>query len=388
MKKICYVVTIPMTIRAFFIPQLRYLAEHGFDVTVVCSDDGRIAKDLGSSIHFHGIEIPRGKSVVGSLRAIAQMKAFFKEKAFDLIQYSTPNAGLYASIAAKMVGCKVRNYHLMGNRFLGSNGLGRLFLKTVDKIACGLSTSIECVSRSNLELGAAEGVYPKEKATVVWNGSRGGVDVKRFDRNRRVSWRSSLRQALGYGEAEFVFGFVGRITGDKGINELLEAFFQIQGDAKLFILGGDEKDGTVDAELWQKAVESPKIQIHAPVENVERYYAMIDVLVFPSHREGFGNVVIEAAAMETPAIVSEIPGPTDAIIAEKTAICFQARNVSELVAAMRRIRRKDIRQMGIAAADYVSQAFDSDLLCEKVLERKRVLLRLDSQPEALPDESD
>ncbi len=388
MKKICYVVTIPLTIRAFFIPQLRYLAAHGFDVTVVCGDDGRIAGELGSSIHFHGIEMPRGVSVLGSLRAIARMTAFFKEQAFDLIQYSTPNAGLYASIAAKMAGCEVRSYHLMGNRFLGSKGLGRLFLKTMDRVACGLSTSIECVSRSNLELGAAEGVYPREKATVVWNGSSGGVDVKRFDRGRRESWRSALRRELGYGEADFIFGCVGRITGDKGINDLLEAFFQLQGDAKLFILGSDEKDGTVDAELWRKAVESPKVRIHAPVEDVERYYAMLDVLVFPSHREGFGNVVIEAAAMGTPAIVSDIPGPIDAILAEKTAICFPVRNVSELAAAMRRIRRKDIRQMGAAAADYVVQAFDSDLLCEKILERKRALLGIDPRPEARPDAPD
>ena len=129
MKRICYVVTIPLTIRAFFIPQLRYLAEHGFDVTVVCSDDGSIGTELGEPIHFHGIEIPRGISVIGSIRAISQLSAFFKEQAFDLIQYSTPNAALYSSIAARRAGCKVRNYHLMGNRFLGSKGLGRVLLK-------------------------------------------------------------------------------------------------------------------------------------------------------------------------------------------------------------------------------------------------------------------
>lgn len=374
MIKICYVVTIPLTIRAFFIPQLRYLADHGFDVTVVCSDDGRIADELGDSIHFYGVEIPRGISFAGSLRAISQLRAFFLEQAFDLIQYSTPNAALYAAIAAKQAGCPARNYHLMGNRFLGSKGLMRLFLKTMDKIACRLSTSIECVSRSNLEQGAAEGVYPRDKAVVVWNGSSGGVDLKKFDIRRREPWRSALRQSLGYREDDFIFGFVGRITRDKGIHELLEAFFQLGDDSKLFLIGSVEDNGTLDAKLWQKAMDSPGVQFHAPSKEVEQYYAMIDVLVLPSYREGFGNVVIEAAAMGTPAIVSDIPGPIDAVIAGETALVVPPKDVGALAGAMKRMRSCDVRKMGAAAAAFAADSFDSRVLCEKILERKQSLL--------------
>ena len=374
MKKICYVVTISSTIRAFFIPQLRYLAEHGFDVTVVCSDDGRIAEELGSTIHFYGVEMPRGLSVIGSIKAISELTSFFKEQAFDLIQYSTPNAALYASVAAKAAGCRVRNYHLMGNRFLGSKGLMRLFLKMMDKLACRLSTSIECVSRSNLELGAKEGVYPPEKATVVWNGSSGGVDLQRFDIRKRAEWRNELRQELGYGEDDFVFGFVGRITRDKGIHELLEAFFQLEDDSGLFLIGSQEDDGTLDPALWKKAENAPEVLIHAPTDEVEKYYAMIDVLILPSYREGFGNVVIEAAAMGTPAIVSEIPGPIDAVIPGETALVVAPKDVGALAAAMRRMRSNDVRKMGAAAAAFAERSFDSRVLCDKILERKQSLL--------------
>lgn len=374
MKKICYVVTIPLTIRAFFIPQLRYLAEHGFDVTVVCCDDGRIAGELGSAIHFHGVDMPRGLSVVGSLRAISQLRSFFREQAFDLIQYSTPNAALYASVAAKAAGCRVRNYHLMGNRFLGSKGLGRWFLKMMDKLACRLSTSVECVSQSNLELGAKEGVYPREKATVVWNGSSGGVDLIKFDLRRRRQWRSELRQTLGYREDDFVFGFVGRITRDKGINELLDAFFQLDNDSKLFLIGGVEDNGTLDAAMWQKAVDSPNVLIHAPSNEVEQYYAMIDVLVLPSYREGFGNVVIEAAAMGTPAIVSEIPGPIDAVIRGETALTVIPKSSQALRSAMQRIAKMDASAMGARAAAFARECYDSRIMNEKILERKYTLL--------------
>lgn len=375
MKKICYVVTIPLTIRAFFIPQLKFLSKNGFDVTVVCGDDGKIAEELGSEIHFHGIDMPRGVSFIGSLRAVAQLKAFFKEQNFDIIQYSTPNAALYASIAAKAAGCGVRNYHLMGNRFLGSKGIGKAILKLMDKTACRLSTSIECVSSSNLELGAEEGVYPKDKATVVWNGSSGGVDLKRFDISKREEWRNRLRRELGYRDDDFIFGFAGRITRDKGMNELLQAFFELNDESKLFIIGYDDS-GTLDPALWEKAVSSPRVKIHSPSGEIEKYYALFDVLVLPSYREGFGNVVIEAAAMGTPAIISGIPGPIDAVIPGRTAVTVKPGDAAGLAAAMERFQTLDVSKMGADAARFVESSFDSNVLCEKILERKKSLLNI------------
>lgn len=375
MKKICYVVTIPLTIRAFFIPQLKFLSKNGFDVTVVCGDDGKIAEELGSEIHFHGIDMPRGVSFIGSLRAVARLKAFFKEQKFDLIQYSTPNAALYASIAAKAAGCGVRNYHLMGNRFLGSKGIGKAILKLMDKTACRLSTSIECVSRSNLELGAEEGVYPKDKATVVWNGSSGGVDLKRFDISKREEWRNRLRRELGYRDDDFIFGFAGRITRDKGMNELLQAFFELNDESKLFIIGYDDS-GTLDPALWEKAVSSPRVKIHSPSGEIEKYFALFDVLVLPSYREGFGNVVIEAAAMGTPAIISGIPGPIDAVIPGRTAVTVKPGDTAGLAAAMERLQTLDVSKMGADAARFVESSFDSNVLCEKILERKKSLLNI------------
>ena len=129
MKKICYVVTIPLTIKAFFIPQLKYLANNGFEVTVICSFDEKLQQLLGDNIRYIPVEIPRGISIQGSIIAIKKLKNIFKKEQFDLIQYSTPNAALYASIAAKIVKCKVRNYHLMGFRYLGANGIGKKILK-------------------------------------------------------------------------------------------------------------------------------------------------------------------------------------------------------------------------------------------------------------------
>ena len=374
MKKICYVVTIPGTIESFFVPQLKCLSENGYSVTVVCAYSDSLQIQLGGKVIFHSIDIPRGISFAGSVKAIQELTAFFKLEQFDLIQYSTPNAAFYASIAAKAVGCKVRNYHLMGLRYLGAHGIGRMILKTLEKIACYNSTSIECVSKSNMQMGIREGLFPPDKVTVVWNGSSGGIDLERFDFAKRQQWRSEVREELGYNDSDFVYGFVGRITRDKGINELLEAYFSLHTDAKLFLIGRTEDVQTLNAELLEKARKHANIQFHDSVTDIERYFAAVDVLLLPSYREGFGNVIIEAGAMGTPAIVSDIPGPTDAIDRDKTALVVPVKDAAALAEAMKQIRSMDYIAMGQYAAQFAKEKFDSNVLCEKILERKQFLL--------------
>lgn len=374
MIKICYVVTIPLTIESFFIPQLQYLAANGFDVTVVCSNDSRLQEKLGESIRFYPIDIPRGVSIGGSIDALKALTHFFKKEKFDLIQYSTPNAAFYSSIAAKKADCKVRNYHLMGLRYLGASGMGRTILKALERIACHNSTSIECVSKSNMEMGIKEGVFPKEKVTVVWNGSTGGVNLSRFNFSKRQQWRMEVRKELGYNDSDFVYGFVGRITKDKGIEELLSAFLELKDNSKLLLVGNIEDGNHLDVELLTKAQQKSNINFHSFVSDIERYYAAIDVLVLPSYREGFGNVVIEAGAVGTPAIVTDIPGPTDTIDRDKTAIVVPAKDSAALAEAMKRIPTMNYITMGQNAAKFAKEMFDSKVLCEKILERKHVLL--------------
>lgn len=375
MKKICYVVSIPLTIRAFFIPQLKYLSRNGFDVTVVCSPDDTLAKDLGEEIRYYPIEIPRGISMKGSVDAISSLIRFFKKEKFDIMQYSTPNAALYASIAARVAGIKVRNYHLMGFRYLGAKGIGRKILKVIEIITCATSTSIECVSKSNLKLGVEEKIFPRKKATVVWNGSTGGVDLNRFDFNMREEWRKQIREENGYQDSDFIYGFVGRVTRDKGINELLAAFMRLDNGSKLFVIGDMENKDTLNQDLLNKAMKNPNIKFHESVSDIERYYAALDVLVLPSYREGFGNVIIEAGAVGTPAIVTNIPGPVDTIVREKTALIVPVKNWMALYESFKKIQKSDYVNMGRNAVKFAEMKFDSRILCEKILERKKEILR-------------
>ena len=372
--KICYVTTLSVSIKAFFVPQLKYLSENGYEVSVICSPDDSLAEILGEKIRYIPVAMPRGIDLFGSLRAIKELKRIFREESFDLIQYSTPNAAFYASIAAKSVGCAVRNYHLMGLRYLGERGIKRAILRFLEKAACKNSTHVECVSKSNLDLAEQEGLFPKGKGTVVWNGSSGGLDLVRFDVERRSEYRKEIRERLGIGEDELVFGFVGRITRDKGVNELLSAFSGIEG-ARLMMVGGVEGAEGLDKELYEASLSDERIIYTGQVSDVEKYFSAMDTLVFPSYREGFGNVVMEAAAMGTPAIISDIPGPIDAVKVGQTALSVLPKDEKALRFAMTQMADATTREsLASASADFVRSAFDERILLKHILDRKNELL--------------
>ncbi len=372
MKKICYVTTISLSLKSFFVSQLNYLAKNGYEVTAICSPDDDMPAILGPDVRYVPINIPRGISFGGMIKAIADLTAFFKQEKFDMVQYSTPNAGLCAAIAAKLAGVPIRNYHLMGLRYLGDSGFKKTLLKGFEKISCSLSTHIECVSNSNLKLAIEDNLFPKKKATVVFNGSSGGIDTVRFDAQKRDAFCKTIREKYNIPADAFVFGFVGRITRDKGINEILTAFNQIS-DCKLLMVGFTDEVDTLDQALYQQSLENPDIIYTGPVTDVEKYFAAIDCLLLPSYREGFGNVVIEAAAMGTPAIVSNIPGPIDASENKKTALWVAPKDCNALFDAMEEMKKR-ANEMQKDCITFATEKFDQELLNVEIKKRKDYLM--------------
>ena len=141
------------------------------------------------------------------------------------------------------------------------------------------------------------------------------------------------------------------------------------------MIGALEDVNSLDKELYENSLNNENIIYTGNVDNVEKYFSAIDVLLLPSYREGFGNVVIEAAAMGTPAIVSDIPGPTDAIIPNVTAEVVEVKNSDSLLSTMSYLMSTDYKAFGESACKFVSDSFDSDKLNYKILERKKQLLK-------------
>lgn len=375
MKKLCFITTVPMTIRAFVLPVVTYLNEEtDWEITIICDDDVTLNQELPEGVRYIPVSMKRGISPVGIV-SIYKIAEIFKNENFDLVQYSTPNAALYASIAAKLAGVKLRKYHLMGFRYLGASGPLRFVLKMLEKLSCKLSTDVECVSPSNMTLGIQEGIFPQEKVAVIWNGSSAGVDLERFDIKKREQWRKGLRDQLGYDEQNCVFGFAGRITGDKGINELLQAFQNISDPNKrLLLIGRVEEEQTLDRQLMDTAQNDPRVTFLPYTPDIEQYYAAMDVLVLPSYREGFGNVIIEAEAMGTPVIVTDIPGPIDAMEDQLTGLKVPVKDAEALCKAMERMMCHSLyEEYGENCNSFVKDHFDKDKLFPMILEDRKAL---------------
>lgn len=380
-KKICYVTTIASTLESFVLPVAEYLTEHtDFEIYMICSGDESFQKKLPKGVKYIPVTMKRGISFDG-ISAMFQMIKIFKREKFDLVQYSTPNASLYASLAAKIAGIPVRLYCQWGIAYVGFSGLKRKIFKTIEKTVCSLSTWIEPDSFGNLKFSHMEGLYPEEKGSVIWNGSASGVSLKKFNFSHKEEWRKKKRKELGIPEDAFVYGFIGRITGDKGINELFEAFQSIlekNPDTYLILVGNAEKSESVNPDLYAWAKDEKHVIFCGYSNVVEQYVSAMDVYVLPSYREGFGSAVVEAEAMGVPVIVTNIPGPTDAMIKDKTGLVVEKADVLSLQKAMEQTYsdKSLYSLLGTAGEKFARECFEQQKLFEYILEDRKGLLQI------------
>lgn len=373
--KICYVTTIPATIQSFILPLAEYLHENtDWDISFICSDDEKFEKSLPEYINFYPVHMERGISVAG-VKAMFQIKKILKKEKFDMVQYSTPNASLYTAMAAKLAKIPVRLYCQWGIAYVGFNGLKRKIFKIVEKFVCGLSTCVQPDSKSNLNFARSEGLYSEKKSSVIWNGSACGVSLDKYNVKRKNEYRSYIREKYNIGRDTFVYIFIGRVTRDKGINELLSAFKRLNDDSVLFLLGNNEVDTSVNRELYDWSLENKNIIYTGNVDDVERYLSAADCYVLPSYREGFGMSVIEAEAMGVPVIVTDIPGPVDAVIDNKTGLLVKKADENSLLDAMKKIRKLNYQEMGKEGHKFASGNFEQKQLFDKIIESRNELLK-------------
>ena len=379
MKKVCFITTVSVTLKAFVVDFAKYMYSHGdYEITMICNPDPEFEASLPEYIRFIPIPMERGISL-GGVAAMMEMVRIFRREKFDLVQYSTPNASLYASLAAWLARVPVRLYCQWGMAYVGFSGMKRRIFKQVEKTVCSLSTWVEPDSRGNLDFSHAEGLYPEQKGSVNWNGSASGVDLHKFDISCRDQWRGGIRAALGIPAEAFAFGFVGRINGDKGINELFTAFRSLLAkhpDAHLLLGGDPEKAETVDESLYDWAEQEHRVHFCGYTNVVEQYLAAMDAYVLPSYREGFGSAVIEAEAMGLPVIVTDIPGPTNAMVRDVTGLVIPLKDAAALENAMERLMEDPVMagQFGAAGHRFSADNFEQKTLFGYILEdRKRLL---------------
>ena len=380
MKKICFITTISGTLLSFVRDFAIYMHENGdYDITFICDKDEKLEKVLPNYIHYIPIEMKRGISIGGILSCL-KMSKIFRKNQFDLIQYSTPNAALYASIAGWFARIPVRLYCQWGIAYVGFIGLKRKIFKCEEKFVCSLSTWIEPDSIGNLNFSHEEKLYPEKKGSVVHKGSASGVSLEKFDISKKIFYRREIREKYDIPEEAFVYGFVGRITGDKGINELLAATKLILKKYKnvyLMIVGGMDKEESVNTNLFEWSKKSCNVIYCGATNEVQKYMSAMDCYVMPSYREGFGLTVVEAGAMGIPVICTNIPGPTDAIHDQETGLIIEKKNVEALRTAILKIYSDPemAKKLGQAGYENVKTNYEQKRLFKYILQDRDRLLR-------------
>ena len=367
MKKICFVTTTSITLKSFVIPTAVMLHKEGYEVTFVCGTDEKFAEILPEYIKYIPVDMKRGVNL-DVFKCIKKMEAIFKKESFDLVQYSTPNASLYASIAAKKSNIPIRLYCQWGIRYVGFTGIKRRVFRIIEKIVCTNSTDVRAVSMKNREFAVGEKLYKQDKVKVLGQGGTIGVDLGEYDIENKDEYSNNIREKYNL-EEKYVFGFVGRFSGDKGSNELLEAFKRIGGaNCVLLCVGPMEIDSSVDNELYKWATSAPNVIFTGYVENKElkRYYAAMDCYVHPTYREGFGMVLQEAAAMGCPIITTDIPGASEVMEQNVSCLLAQPRDVESLFSRMKEIMSDKMKskEMGQAARSRVETYFRREIMLE------------------------
>lgn len=357
MKKICICTTVSITMNSFVVETAKYLyQECGYDITLICNEDKVFEKALPEYIHFIPVHMERGIDFSG-IKSIIQFIRIFRKEKFDMVQYATPNAACYASIAAKICKVPIRLYCQWGIRYVGLSGISRKIFRSLEKLICRNSTEIRSVSPQNRQFAISERLYSAEKSSVIGRGGTIGVDMQQYDIAKRDTWRKMIRLQYDIDDEEIVFGFSGRISVDKGCKELINAFMNIEekrGRVKLFIIGPMENNCGLEPSLISWVENSPRVIMTGIIEGKEmaKYYSAIDVLVHPTYREGFGMVIQEAGALGIPTITTKVPGASE--VMENGISCWlvSPKNSKELEKVMWNILEDSGKIVSVGQAAY------------------------------------
>lgn len=358
--KLLRITTADISLNSLLKGQLRYLSQH-FEVVGVAADTGvlhQVAEREGVRV----VDVPmhREISLWADCKSLWSLIKLFRRERPDIVHANTPKASLLGMVAAVL--CRVPNriYTVTGLRFETTQGVLRFVLKTMERITC------LCATKVIPEGDGVKSILLRERITrkpmqKVFNGNINGVDLEWYDRTESVMQRAS--EVRG-DSTDFTFVFIGRIVRDKGINELVEAFSRLaneRSDVRLMLVGRFENDLDPLPQHTKEQIESnERISFVGYQSDVRPYLVASDVLVLPSYREGFPNVVLQAGAMGLPVIVTDVNGSDEAICSGVNGVIVPKYSSEVLYRAMSDMvsDRDATANMAAVAREMVASRFD------------------------------
>ena len=340
MKKLIRITTVPLSLKVLLKGQLRFMASNGFDVKGV-SSEGEELREVheNEGIAVEAITMSRKITPFQDLKSLWEMWNFLRKEKPQIVHTHTPKAGIIGMLAARLAGVPHRLHTVAGLPLMEAIGTKRKILNFVEKLTYSSATRVYPNSKGLYDFILQNNFTQSNKLKIIANGSSNGIDTAFFSPDQVTEIeRVTLREKLNIQPDDFVFVFVGRIVSDKGINELIKAFSELQAvenneptGIKLLLVGGLENDlDPLNSETLAEINQNKDIISVGFQQDVRSFFAIADALVFPSYREGFPNVVMQAGAMGLPSIVSDINGCNEIIIEGENGLIIPPKNVEKL----------------------------------------------------------
>lgn len=370
---------IPASLNVLLKGQLNYLQNY-FTVTAIASDGPDLLEvKVRENVAIKSIEIQRKISLFKDFFSLVNLFIFFKKEKPHIVHSITPKAGLLSMLAAKFAGVPIRIHTFTGLVFPTSSGAMQKLLIKMDQLLCWAATNIY-PEGNGVKNDLINYKITSKPLKVLANGNVNGIDLEYFSKTTiSAIQQNQLKQELGIEDNDFVFIFVGRLVKDKGINELVEAFSNLKSqNLKLLLVGPFEQElDPLLPETLAEIEQNKNIITVGFQKDVRPYFAISDALVFPSYREGFPNVVMQAGAMELPSIVTDINGCNEIIVNEQNGVIIPVKNTITLQEEMQRLMSDKIRYEFLKknSRSMILSRYSQELVWNELLKEYQHLLK-------------
>jgi glycosyltransferase involved in cell wall biosynthesis len=334
-RPVCLTLTSPFVLNAFLQGHLSRLRQSFTVAVCVNRSESDIPSAVPEGVEIQDVEIRRKISPRQDAEALWNLRTFYRQRRFDAVVTVTPKAGLLGMLAARLAGIPVRVHWFTGQVWATRKGIMRAMLKGLDRLTAACATDVLADSPSQKDFLVREGVVIGEKISVLGQGSISGVDTGRFRPDPAV--RQQIRTELQIPLSAPCLVYVGRMSKEKGVPDLLAAFGRLRedfADLHLILVGPDE-----ESILPQSRI--PGLHVVGYTKNTEAYMNAADIICLPSYREGFGSVLIEGAACGLPAVASRIYGVTDAVVENDTGLLHAPGDIAALTDSLRLLVSND-----------------------------------------------